>query len=404
MAADVAGYSRLVGADEEGTLAALLSHLTELIDDLIAQHGGRVANTAGDSILMDFPSAVNAVRCAIAIHQGMDGRNSALAQTERIEFRIGINVGDVIAQGDDLLGDGVNVAARLEGLAEPGGICLSHTVHDQARDRLDELFDDLGEQEVKNIARPVRVWKWSPTVSEKAASVTTEQPLPLPDKPSIAVLPFDNMSGDPEQEYFADGIAEDVITALSRSRSLFVIARNSTFSYKGTSPDIRTVARDLGVRYVVEGSVRKAGNRVRITAQLIDAASGSHLWADRFDGSLDDVFDLQDQITEQIVVAVEPEIGAHERQLARRQPSENLDAWEFLQRGLSHFYRVNKDDNAEAVLLIQKAVELDPGFATAHAFLAYAIWSSVPLGYAEDKATTVKSAIAAAKTALSLVS
>jgi adenylate cyclase len=214
VAADIAGFSRLVGADEEGTLATLQAHRTDLIDILITQHGGRVANTAGDSILMEFPSAVNAVRCVIAIQQGMDGRNSALTQTERIEFRIGINVGDVITQGDDLLGDGVNVAARLEGLAEPGGICLSHTVHDQVRDRLDELFEDLGEQEFKNVARPVRVWKWSPTVSDKAVSVDAIA-LPLPDKPSIAVRPFDNMSGDPVQEYFADGIAEDVITALS---------------------------------------------------------------------------------------------------------------------------------------------------------------------------------------------
>jgi adenylate cyclase len=273
VAADIAGYSRLVGADEEGTLAALQGHRDELINELIGQYGGRVANTAGDSILMEFPSTVDAVRCAISIQQGMEARNTDVSPEGRIEFRIGINVGDVIVQGDDLLGDGVNIAARLEGLAEPGGIALSSNAHEYIDGKVKSGFTDGGEHAVKNIARPVRIWRWRRNGDDELSiPTTTEAPLPLPDKPSIAVLPFDNMSGDPEQEFFADGIAEDVITALSRFRSLFVIARNSSFSYKGTSPDIRTVASELGVRYVVEGSVRKAGNRVRITAQLIDAA------------------------------------------------------------------------------------------------------------------------------------
>jgi adenylate cyclase len=296
------------------------------------------------------------------------------------------------------------LAARLEGLAKPGGICISGSVHEQVRDRIDLPFEDLGEREVKNIDRPVRVWQWIADAGLAAGvPAKRDEPLSLPDKPSIAVLPFDNMSGDPEQEYFSDGIAEDVITSLSRFRSLFVIARSSTFTYKGHTVDIKRIARELGVRYVVEGSVRKAGNRVRITAQLIDAASGNHLWADRFDGALDDVFDLQDQITEQIVVAVEPEIQRRERERARRKPPENLDAWENLQRGLSHFYRMNKTDHAEAIRLFRQAVAQDPEFATAHAHLAEALWMSVPWGFAEDTAKAlVGAARAAAERAISL--
>ena len=403
LATDVVGYSRLIRADEEGTLAALKALRADLIDPKIAEHHGRIVKLMGDGMLAEFPSVVDAVRAAVETQQAVAEHNASLPEDKRIEFRVGINLGDVMIDGDDIHGDGVNVAARLEGMAEPGGICVSGMVYEGVRDRIDIPFEDLGEREVKNIDRPVRVWQWIADAGLVASiSAKIDEPLPLPDKPSIAVLPFDNMSGDPEQEFFADGIAEDVTTALSHFRSLFVIARNSSFTYKGRALDITQVARELGVRYVVEGSVRKAGNRVRITAQLIDAGSGNHLWADRFDGSLDDIFDLQDQITEQIVIAVEPEIGARERERARRKPPESLDAWELMQRGLSHIYRLNETDNDEAIRLLREAIALDPEFAAAHARLAQALWFSVVMGYAEDTAKAVASARAAAEQAVSL--
>ena len=307
LAADVAGYSRLMGADEEGTLERLKALRRELVDPKIAEHHGRIVKTTGDGLLVEFASVVDAVRCAVAVQQAMPERNTGVAADSRIELRIGINLGDVIVEGDDLYGDGVNIAARIEALADAGGVFVSNTVHDHVRDRLPFLFEDLGEQQVKNIARPVRVYRVRPEAPSLAlprmrgrgsAWVGAAEPpaLPLPDKPSIAVLPFANMSGDPEQEYFADGMVEEIITALSRIRWLFVIARNSSFTYKGQAVDVKQVGRELGVRYVLEGSVRKAGNRVRITAQLIDALTGAHLWADRFDGSLEDVFELQDKV------------------------------------------------------------------------------------------------------------
>ena len=404
VSADVAGYSRLMGADEEGTLAALKAHRRELVDPKVAEHRGRIVKSTGDGILLEFASVLDAVGCCVEVQRAMAERNAATPEDRRMLFRVGINLGDIIIDGDDIHGDGVNVAARLEALAEPGSIAISGNVHEQVQGKIDSQFVDDGSHEVKNIAKPVRVWRWSPTQTSTAAVAETvgDDALPLPDKPSIAVLPFDNMSDDPGQEYFAEGIAEDVITALSRFRSLFVIARNSSFTYKGSAIDITQVAGELGVRYVVEGSVRKAGNRVRITAQLIDATSGTHLWADRFDGALDDVFDLQDQITEQIVVAVEPEIGVRERERARRKPPENLDAWELLQRGLSHLYRFNKADHTEAIRLFREAIALDPEFAAAHAHLAFALWNSVMLGYAEDRAKATASARAAAEQAVSL--
>ena len=404
VSADVAGYSRLMGADEEGTLAALKAHRRELVDPKVAEHRGRIVKSTGDGILLEFASVLDAVGCCVEVQRAMAERNAATPEDRRMLFRVGINLGDIIIDGDDIHGDGVNVAARLEALAEPGSIAISGNVHEQVQGKIDSQFVDDGSHEVKNIAKPVRVWRWSPTQTSTAAVAETvgDDALPLPDKPSIAVLPFDNMSDDPGQEYFAEGIAEDVITALSRFRSLFVIARNSSFTYKGSAINITQVAGELGVRYVVEGSVRKAGNRVRITAQLIDATSGTHLWADRFDGALDDVFDLQDQITEQIVVAVEPEIGVRERERARRKPPENLDAWELLQRGLSHLYRFNKADHTEAIRLFREAIALDPEFAAAHAHLAFALWNSVMLGYAEDRAKATASARAAAEQAVSL--
>jgi len=354
--------------------------------------------------LAEFPSVVDAVRAAVDTQIAIAEHNADLPENKRIEFRVGINLGDVVIDGDDIQGDGVNVAARMEGLAQPGGICISGSVYEQVRDRLDLPFEDMGEKEVKNITRPVRVWQWVGDVSIASSSADSGgvEPLPLPDKPSIAVLPFDNMSGDPEQEYFADGIAEDVITALSRFNSLFVIARNSSFTYKGQAVEIARVGRELGVQYVVEGSVRKAGNRVRITAQLIDATTGNHLWADRFDGELDDVFDLQDQITEQIVVAVEPEISARERDRVRRKSPGSLGAWELFQRAQSHFYRYNKADRTEAIRLFREAIALDPEFALAHARLSYTLSSSVLWGYVENRAEIVAHARDLAERAVSL--
>ncbi len=402
LAADVVGYSRLMGEDDAGTLTAVKALRKELFAPKVVEHHGRIVKLMGDGALVEFPSVVDAVECAVAVQRGAAERNSGVPEDKCIALRIGVNLGDIIIEGNDIYGDGVNVAARLQELAAPGGITLSATAHEHAVAKVDVGFQDGGEHELKNIAKPVRIYHWSDDASPQADIADTDSLLTLPDKPSIAVLPFDNMSDDPGQEFFADGIAEDVITALSRFRSLFVIARNSSFSYKGAAVDITQVARELGVRYVVEGSVRKAGNRVRITAQLIDATSGNHLWADRFDGSLDDVFDLQDQITEQIVVAVEPEIGARERERARRKPPENLDAWELLQRGLSHFHRINKADHAEAMRLFREAIALDPEFAAAHAYLAFALSTSVLYGYAEDTAKALASARAAAEQAVSL--
>src|SRR5215831_14569107 len=293
LAADVAGYSRLMGADEEGTLERLKTLRRELIDPKIAEHHGRLVKTTGDGLLVEFPSVVDAVRCAVEVQHAMPEQNTDAGTDKRIELRIGINLGDVIVEGDDLYGDGVNIAARIEALAGAGGVLVSNTVYDQVRDRLPFIFEDLGEQQVKNIVRPVRVYRIRDAGAAENTPAQSRPALALPDKPSIAVLPFQNMSGDPEQEYFADGMVEEIITALSRIRWLFVIARNSSFTYKGQSIDVKQVGRELDVRYVLEGSVRKGGNRVRITAQLIDATSGAHLWADRFDGSLEDIFDLQ---------------------------------------------------------------------------------------------------------------
>jgi TolB-like protein/class 3 adenylate cyclase len=301
LAADVAGYSRLMGADEEGTLAALKALRRELIDPKVKEHRGRIVKTTGDGLLVEFASVIDAVRCAVEIQRDMADRNADVPPERRIEFRVGINIGDIIIDEGDIYGDGVNVAARLEALAEPGAICVSRMVRDQVRDKLDFAFDDRGEQQVKNIARPVRVFLVRPGAAGPASPGPTLGKAPAPEKPSIAVLPFQNMSGDPEQEYFADGVVEDIITALSRNRAFFVISRNTTFTYKGPAVDVAKVARELGVRYALEGSVRRGGNRVRITAQLIDATTGHHLWADRYDRELADVFAVQDEIARTII-------------------------------------------------------------------------------------------------------
>ena len=393
LAADVAGYSRLMGADEEGTHERLKALRRELVDPKIAEHTGRIVKTTGDGLLVEFASVVDAVRCAVAVQQAMPERDTGVAADSRIELRIGINLGDVIVEGDDLYGDGVNIAARIEALADAGGVFVSNTVHDHVRDRLPFVFEDLGEQQVKNITRPVRVYRVHTTLTHPAASAPgsplsriagegaerhrreagegSPPALPLPHKPSIAVLPFANMSGDPEQEYFADGMVEEIITALSRIRWLFVIARNSSFTYKGQAVDVKQVGRELGVRYVLEGSVRKGGNRVRITAQLIDATSGAHLWADRFDGSLEDVFELQDKVAISVAGVIEPTLRQSEIERARRKRPDSLDAYDLYLRALPCAVAAMPEDADKALPLLDKAIDLEPDFAAAHAMIAW---------------------------------
>ena len=366
LAADVAGYSRLVGADEEGTLAQWNAHRRELIDPKITEHYGRIVRVTGDGLLVEFASVIAAVRCAVEVQCAMDTRNADVPQEKRIEFRMGINVGDIIIDGRDMWGDGVNVAARLEALAEPGGICVSGRVQEDVHGRLDIAFLDAGEQQLKNIARPVRVYRVRLHDTAKAVPA-----LPLPTKPSIAVLPFNNMSGDPEQEYFADGMVEEIITALSRMRWLFVIARNSSFTYKGRAVDVKQVGRELGVRYVLEGGVRKAANRVRITAQLIDASTGAHLWADRFEGTLEDIFDLQDRVTASVVGAIAPKLEQVEIERVRHKPTESLDAYDYYLRGLATSHPRTRELNDEALRLFYKAIELDPEFSSAYGMAAW---------------------------------
>jgi len=372
LAADVVGYSRLMGADEEGTLRALQGHRRAVLDPQIAGHRGRIVKTTGDGLLAEFASVIDAVECAAVVQHAMAGRNEGVAPAQRLEFRMGINLGDVMVEGDDIFGDGVNIAARLEGLAEPGGICVSQVVRDQVSDKRALDFEDLGEHAVKNIARPLRVYRLAsggpPAPSPKPAASAP----PLPDRPSIAVMAFANMTGDPEQEYFADGIAEDMTTALSRFREFFVIARNSSFVYKGRAVDIQQVARELGVRYVLEGSVRRAGDRVRITGQLVDTATRAQLWADRFDGALDDVFELQDRITESVVGALAPTLHRAEVERAMRKPTATLDAYDYLLRAMPLVIANAADEAARAVGLLDEALRRSPGYARVHAFLAMA--------------------------------
>src|SRR5262245_15213083 len=334
LAADVAGYSRLMGADEEGTHERLKAHLRELVEPKIAEHRGRIVKNTGDGFLAEFASVVDAGRCAVEVQQGMIDREPEVPEDRRIRFRIGINLGDIIAEGEDIFGDGVNVAARLEALAEPEGICVSRVVRDQVRDRLDLAFEDLGDQQVKNITRPVRVYRIP--LSEAGR---TKAPLPLPDKPSLAVLPFQNMTGDAEQDYFVDGMVEEITTAIARLPWLFVIARNSAFAYKGRPVDVKRVAQELGVRYVLEGSVRKAGSQVRITGQLIDTTTGAHIRAGRFDGALDDIFALQDQVASNVAGAIEPKLRQSEIARANRKPTGNLTAYDLYLRALAQAYR-----------------------------------------------------------------
>ena len=371
LAADVAGYSRLMGADEEGTHERLKAHFRQLIEPKIKEHRGRIVKNTGDGVLAEFPSVVDAVRCAAQIQRGMIDREAEVIEDRRIKFRIGINLGDVIVEEEDIYGDGVNIAARLETLAEAGGVLVSNTVYDQVRDRLPFVFEDLGEQRVKNIVRPVRVFRVVPRSGSPSLEVLSEAP-GLPNKPSVAVLPFTNMSTDPEQEFFADGIAEDIITAMSRYPSLFVIARNSSFTYKGRAVDVKQVGRELGVRYVLEGSLRKSGNRIRVTAQLIEAESGNHVWADRYDRDLADIFAVQDEITEAVTTAIAPAIADAERQRAMRRPPGSLDAWGAYQRGLWHLSRFTAEDTELAQKFFQQSIALDPSFAGGYGGLAAA--------------------------------
>lgn len=372
LAADVVGYSRLMGKDEAGTLVALKTHRRELIDPKITEHKGRIVKLMGDGVLVEFASVVNAVECAVDIQRGMARRSATVPEDRRIKLRIGINLGDVIIDGEDIYGDGVNVAARLEGLAQPGGVYISRTVFNHVKTKVDLGFEDLGVQQLKNIAEPVQVFRVRPEnrSTPDAGRHTPSDDLPLPDKPSIAVLPFDNMSGDHKQEFFADGITEDIITELSRFRSLFVIARNSTFAYKGKYPDVREVARDLGVRYVLEGSVQRGGERIRITGQLIDAETGNHLWAERYDRKLEDIFAVQDEVTEAIVAAIAPEIGDVERERSQRKPPESLEAWDLYQRGLAAYHSATEGGIRSAIEQFDRVNKIDPTFAPAFAMAA----------------------------------
>jgi TolB-like protein len=369
LAADVAGYSRLMGTDEEGTLAALRAIRRESVDPKIAEHRGRIVKTTGDGLLVEFPSVVGAVRCAVEMQRTIAEQNAAVPADQRIEFRIGVHQGDIIVEDGDIFGDGVNLAARLEGLAEPGGICVSGRVHADAAGKVDIAFKDLGEQSLKNIARPVRAFAARIGADPAAATTPSTPALALPEKPSIAVLPFQNLSGDPKQEYFVDGMVEEIITVLSRIRWLFVIARNSSFTYKGQAVDVKRVARELGVRYVLEGSVRKTGKRVRIAAQLIEAETDSHLWADRFDGSLEDVFDLQDRVASSVAGVIEPALQATEAARSARRPTADMTAYDLYLRADAMVGPSNREGPA-ALRLLEHAVALDPRYGPALAYAA----------------------------------
>ena len=372
LSADMVGYSRLMEADEQGTIARQRAHRTELIEPKIAGHKGRIVKTMGDGLLVEFPSAVDATKCAVAIQQVIVEREADVPEEHRIQYRIGINLGDVVVDGDDILGDGVNVADRLEGLAEPGGICISRMVLEGVRNKLDYQFEDMGEQSLKNITRPVQVFRvriGGGLPRGSIAAFPTEQ-LALPDKPSIAVLPFENVSGDPEQAYFSDGITEDIITGLSKISGLFVIARNSSFKYRSSSVDVKKVSRELGVHYVLEGSVRKAGDRVRVTAQLIDGKTAGHLWAERYDGDLADVFAIQDEMTAKIVTALELKLTSDEQKRVTHRGTDNMEAHDLVMNARRLTHRWNELANARARVLLERAIELDPTYATAHAELA----------------------------------
>ena len=383
LAADIAGYSRLMGLDEERTLAQLKAFRKTLIDPAIASHHGRIVKTTGDGMLVEFGSAVDAARCSVIIQQEMAVRNSSVPPELRIEFRIGIHVGDIIIDDNDIFGDGVNIAARLEGIAEPGGVCVSDDAHRQIRGKVDHSFDDIGEQNLKNIAEPMRAWRVRLTGETVAAARPTASPwqrpqtLALPDKPSIVVLPFDNMSAEAGQEYLADGIVEAITAALSRIRSFFVIARNSAFTYKGRATNVRDIGRELGVAYLLEGSVQKAGNRLRIIVQLIETEGGAHVWSSRFDGAVDEFFDLEDRITEQVAGALQPSIRVAEIERSRRKRPQDLGCYDYTMRAMPYVWALEKDGISQALDLLEKALQIDPGYPLA---LSLAGWCHAQRG------------------------
>jgi len=370
LAADVVGYSRLMENDETGTLAALKAHRAELINPLIAEHGGRIVKLMGDGALAEFASVVDAVACAVAIQQGMVKRNDDMPKDMRIELRIGVNLGDIIIEGDDIYGDGVNVAARIETLAKPGGVALSGYAHDQVVGKVERVFEDLGERTLRNISRPVHVWRWPGSAPSGTAANDDVASLPLPDKPSIAVLPFTNMSGDPDQEYFADGITEDIITELSRFRSLFVIARHSCFTFKGKTAKAQDIGRELGVAYLVEGSVRKAGDRLRVNVQLVKSSSGEHVWAERYDRDLAEIFLLQDELIQTVATMIGGRVQAEDRRRATMARNVNVTAYDNVLRAQALYYQISRSPNAEARQLLESAIRLDPSYARAFSLLA----------------------------------
>jgi adenylate cyclase len=395
LAADVAGYSRLMGADEEGTHAALKGVFASLLNPRIEKHRGRVAKTMGDGVLAEFASAVDAMRCAVDIQRGAAEHNAGLPDERQIRFRIGVNIGDIIFDGGDIFGDGVNIAARIETIADPGTICLSESTYQQVAGKIGVEATDLGEQRLKNIDRPIRIYR----VQLNGAAVKA---LPLPDKPSIAVLPFANMSGDTQQDYFAEGMAEEIITALSRCHSLFVIARNSSFVYKGKSVDIRQVGRALGVRYVLEGSVRRSGDKLRITGQLIDAASGAHIWADRFEGASGDVFALQDRFSESVVATIEPRLQLAEIARLKQKPAGDLNAYDLLLRAQQAIYDWTAESFESALLSLKQALAIDPDYAPAMAALANLYCHRRSQGWAKDPAGEAADALRLATRAIEL--
>ena len=389
LAVDVVGYSKLMGADETGTLTRLTALRNELLHPKVSEYGGRIVKTTGDGTLIEFPSAVDAVNHAVDVQRSMARRVADEGHESPMEFRMGINVGDVIIDGDDIFGDGVNVAARIEAVADAGGICISGTVYDQVRGKLDLPFRDLGEQSLKNIAEPIRVIAITVS-SENIALDGAAAAGAIFARPAVAVLPFENMSDDPGQEYFSDGLTEDIITALSLWRSFPVIARNSTFAYKGQSPDIRKVGKDLGARYVIEGSVRKAGERIRVTAQLINAETGHHVWAERYDRDLSDIFDLQDEITARVAATVVPELERAELKSSAAKQPQNLDAWDCVQRGLAHLMEFTKESNSKAREMFQRAIRIDPEYSQAHGGIAYAYVRDLVFGFEISSGTEIR--------------
>ncbi len=447
LAADVVGYSRLIRDDEAGTLATLKAHRKELIEPKVGERKGRIVKLMGDGLLVEFPSAVEAVQCAVEIQHLIGERDADVADEKRIVYRVGINIGDIVVEDDDIYGDGVNVAARLEGLAEPSGICVARNVFDHVKDKLDLNIEHLGEREVKNIAEPITVYRvvlddkaaalvtpvvqkatkpiyhrrviavaaavvlvaavggvfwWQPWAPDVESAAVERMAIALPDKPSIAILPFVNVGGDLEQEYFADGITEDITTGLSKFGLFFVISRNSAFAYKGVSADVKDVARDLGVQYVLEGSVRKYGDRVRITAQLVDVISDKHIWAEKYDRELEDVFKVQDEITQSIVTSVAPEYLSAEMRRARRKEVRNLEAWDAFMRGYWHFMRFTRDDNSAAQSLLRKAIDLDSRQANYHGMLAVIHVMDAFYGWSESRDASFREALLRAERALAL--